>query len=433
MRASCVVSRCGVEVPKDAGINDLVRAELLVTPFVPNASFPAKPFKVFIETADGCVVPIHWAKKHNLQVVDTRHPGSPMIHPFVGSLKPDLSQPEAVAAVQDSWRATGGAMLCLSTGFGKTTCALYLSCKLGMKTAVVVHKEFLMQQWIERISAHVPTATVSKVQGNVCDTSGDFVIVMLQTLVSRAYPASVFSECGLVVVDEVHHIAAQCFSSAMFSLCAPYMLGLTATPERRDHLDKVIGWFMGDIAFRAERTHQAGTVVRIVRYLCPRFSDPPPMNRRGDVCYSSVITALAENAERTDVVVNEACLLAQQGRDVLVLSHRRSHCGEICTKIVARGVECSTYLGGDKIVPTSRVVVATYALTSEGFDCPRLSALVLATPGSNVEQACGRVMRGSCTASAVVVDIADRWGVCFSMHSKRRGFYKKAGFALEFP
>jgi superfamily II DNA or RNA helicase len=274
---------------------------------------------------------------------------------------------------------------------------------------------------------------VSCIQGDQCDTSGDVVLAMLQTLVSRKHPPSTFREFGLVVVDECHHIGAQVFSSAMFGLAAPYTLGLSATPDRKDGLGKVVTWFLGDVVLKVKRENQQGTTVRTVKYDCQAFRDPPPVNRRGDVCFTSVVTALVENEERTALVATEAVNLARTGRDVLVLSHRRAHCTRLAELIAAAGVQCETYLGGDKTVPDSKVIVATYALTAEGFDEPRLTALVLATPASDVEQSCGRVMRGGAGLGSVIVDVADQWGVCFAQHAKRRALYRRSGFVVQGP
>lgn len=425
-----VVTRRGVVLPKTPDVMAKVRRELTVAPFSPQNPFP-KPFKVFVETPSEVVVPLHWFRKaFGARPTDARSPGEHASMRFDGQLREELRQPEAAEAVLGALRSTGGAMLCLATGLGKTATALYVACVLGRKTLVVVHKEFLAQQWVERISQFVPDATVSRVQGDTCDVSGDFVIAMLQTLVSRKYPPSVFEPVHMVIVDESHHIGAAAFCQAMFSLGAPCTLGLTATPERKDRLGRVVEWFLGDIAFRLKREHQADTQVRIRRYDSAAYLQPPPVNRRGDVCFTSVITALAEDAQRTAAVADEAAELVTAGRDVLVLSHRRAHCVAIAAALHSRGVECATYLGGDRAVPTTRVIVATYALTSEGFDCARLTGLVLATPASDVEQSCGRVMRGGATQSAVIVDVVDRWGVCYAQHAKRKAFYKRCGFKV---
>ena len=427
------VSRRGVEIPKSPAVLQKVRKELTVTPFNPQNPF-GKSFRVYLETPSHVVVPLHWARKAFGEELghtrDMRVLGDPARMEFVGSLKAELRQPEAVESVLASLHAGGGALLCLATGLGKTTCALYVACQLKRKTLIVVHKDFLARQWKERIAQYVPGATVSVVQGSTCDLSGDFVIAMIQTLVNRKYPPSTFAACSLLVWDEVHHAAAHVFSQAMFALNLPYTLGLTATPERKDRLGKVVEWFLGDIAFLVRREGQGTTEVRPRTYTCPRFAEPPPVNRRGDVCFTSTISILAEDEARTRMVASQAAALARSGRDVLVLSHRRAHCAKLCDEVTRQGVACRTYLGGDKDVPESQVVVATYALTSEGFDCPRLSALVLATPSSDVEQACGRVMRGSSSQAAVIVDIVDMWGVCFAQHAKRKAFYRRCGFRV---
>lgn len=407
-----------------------VRDELVVSPFSPKALFP-RNIKVFDETTTDVTVPLHWARLAfpHMDFRDERPEAAGSNMRFVGQLRDDLRQPDAVRAVLDAWARGGGALLCLPVGYGKTLTALHLACLLKKRTLVVVHKQFLAEQWRERISQFVPGASVTTVQGSCCDVSGDFVICMLQTLVARKYPASAFATCGLVIVDEAHHVAAEAFNKAMRELCAPYTLGLTATPERRDRLGKVVEWFLGPIAFRACRENQSSTIVRVVRYSCPAYAESPPINRCGDVCFASVVSAIASDATRSSIVADLAVAMARRGHDVLVLSHRRAHCGVLRDLVRQRGVECATYLGGDKDIPGATVVVATFALASEGFDCPRLSALVLATPASDVEQACGRVMRGG--SHAEIVDVVDAWGVCFAQHAKRRSFYKKGGFAVQ--
>lgn len=440
------VTRRGLEIPKgDARVDALVRRELTVSPVALNDPFPKK-FRVFLETPTKFIVPTFWGKAHGLAAAtDTRSPGEDCPHlEFKGSLRADLKQPEAVDAVLKSWDTCGGAMLCTVCGGGKTTMALHLVCAVKKKTMVVVHTTMLKDQWKERISQFVPAARVTEIQGAVCDTSGDIVVAMIQTLVSRAYPPSTFDTYGVVIVDESHHVAAPTLSQALFSLNAPRVLGLTATPQRKDGLSRVVEWLMGPIAFLARRTNQGGTHVRVVPYTCAEYDKPMPTNRRGDVCFVTTITRLVENPHRTHTIARVvAALVREEDRHVLVLSHRRQHCADIAAAVRALGVDAGTYVGGDKEAPNTRVIVATYALTSEGFDMPRLNALVLATPASDVEQSCGRVMRGTSTcassaaaggctpASAIIVDVVDQWGLCHAQHAKRRGFYKRSGFRMD--
>lgn len=217
----------------------------------------------------------------------------------------------------------------------------------------------------------------------------------------------------------------------MWGLCARWTLGLSATPDRKDGLSRVVGWFVGPTAYTLKRTGQHSTHVRIVRYSCPDFDSPPPVNRRGDVCFTTVVTRLCENAARTAALAQHTAALALENRDVLVLTHRRQHARDLAAAIADCGIQSvGTYIGGDKQCPDTRVIVATYALTSEGFDLPRLNALVLATPASDVEQSCGRVMRGTATRGALILDWVDTWGVCFAQAAKRRGLYRRSGFTV---
>ena len=331
-------------------------------------------------------------------------------------------------------RERGGGVLSLPTGYGKTTVALHVASQLAVKTLVVVHMDFLTRQWAERVEQCLPGAKVSYVQGGSMDLSGDVVVAMIQTLVKREYPPA-FDDFGLLIVDECHIVGAEVFSSAMFGLAIPLTLGLSATPHRKDGLSRVIHWFLGPIAHRVERTGQADVAVRFVKYWHPRFAQPPPQNRRGELCFTSLVGCLARDDERTELVAGLAAQLARAGRHVLVLSQLRDHCKDIAARLVERGEDAATFLGGQKTVPENRVLVATYSLAATGLDVPRLDALVLATPKSDVHQASGRILRKASSGAAgaegpVIVDLVDGWGVCYAQRAKRRAFYRRCGFAI---
>ncbi len=217
----------------------------------------------------------------------------------------------------------------------------------------------------------------------------------------------------------------------LVGLALPMTLGLSATPTRKDGLTRVIHWYLGPLAYTAKRTGQSNVTVRVVGFSHPRYNEPPPINRRGDVCYTSLMTMMVQLPERTDTIAFETQRLALSGRRVLVLSHRRAHSQDIANKLQALGVEAATYLGGDKEPPEAQVTCATYALVSEGYDDARLSALVLATPTSDVVQACGRVMRGGGGSDPIIIDIVDRIGICYAQLAKRKRFYKETGFVVE--
>jgi superfamily II DNA or RNA helicase len=382
-----------------------------------------------METPDSLIVPMQWAVSKEFVSDDRRHHGHPMTHRFLGTLRQE--QPRAVDATLSSLRSRGAAVLSLNVGGGKTCCALNIACELKTKTLVLVHKQFLADQWAQRISHFVPGATVSRIQGNTCDTSGDFVIAMLQTLLSRQYSIDTFASCGTLIVDECQHIAAKMFSQVMFTLNMPYTLGLTATPSRRDGLERVIHYFLGPISyFTSLGTTRHKVHVNVLKYSCDAYAVSPPVNTRGDVDYTKLLSIIASNAYRTEFIADLVSRHLSQ-KDVLVLSHRRAHCETLVKSLIARGLDAALYIGGVKDIPTSKILVSSYAYVSEGFDEPRLECLVLATPSSDVAQTVGRILRGDPgDKEPVIYDIVDTWSVCYAQAAKRRKQYLASNFII---
>jgi hypothetical protein len=232
------------------------------------------------------------------------------------------------------------------------------------------------------------------------------------------------------VVHNCHHVAAESFTSAMFYTSFKHVIGLSATPTRKDGLTRVLYWLFGDLAYEARRTNQQGVTVKLLPFTHQEYKTPPPLNRRGDICYSSLISKICDIHERTQFIAEKAKKLADMGKFVLVLSHRRQHATDICNELKSLGVDAATYLGGQKSEPDCQVICATYALASEGYDNPRLSGIVLATPSSDVVQAVGRVLRGGSGSNPVVVDIVDQYSLFLGQLAKRRAWYKKIGFKI---
>ena len=148
----------------------------------------------------------------------------------------------------------GGGLLELHTGYGKTVCGLKIIAELGVKTIIIIHKEFLLRQWIERIEQFLPDAKVGRIQGSKIDVEDkDIVIGMLQSLSMKDYDISLFNQFGLTIVDECHHIGAEVFSRALFKIVTKYTLGLSATMKRKDGLTKVIKMFLGEVVVKKRK------------------------------------------------------------------------------------------------------------------------------------------------------------------------------------
>jgi hypothetical protein len=429
-----ILSRQGAVI-KISDLSDkekkLVNRELYVAPVSLSDDFPKK-FKVFQRTEEVVIVPKFWALE-NLKRLPVKHeygvvePMKSLVK-FTGTLRKELKQIEATDALLKQLKAVGGGILSLDTGFGKTVCSIYTACRLGVKTMILVHKKFLEEQFEETIKRFVPNAKISKVRGDSCDLTGDFIIASIQTLLARKYDN--FDGIGCLIVDESHHIAAESFSQTMFGISFKYVIGLSATPVRRDGLTRVLHWFMGTTAFEVRRTLQKNVMVKIIPFTHEEYRKPPPVNKRGDICYTSLITKICDIRDRTMFIAEETKKIAETGRHVLVLSHRRNHATEIKDILVSLGMSAATYLGGDKVEPDAQVICATYHLASEGYDNPRLSGLVLSTPSSDVVQACGRILRGGSGNDPIVIDIVDQYSLFLSQVAKRKAFYRKIGFSM---
>lgn len=351
---------------------------------------------------------------------------------FAGALDAGKGQHLAREACLGALRASGGCVLSLPTGYGKTVVALSIAAEIGMRTCVVVHTRALRDQWVERIAAFLPGATV----GALGDTGCHFVVAMLQTACSEARLLPSAPDIGLTIVDEAHHIAAHRFSEAMLGLSSRYTLGLSATPNRKDGLTRLVFWFLGPLAYSAERSNESGVRVRRIHYRPSSYSRQPPLMWNGKPCVSRMVTDLTKDPDRNTVILDALAL--SDFRCALMLTDRREHAVSLVAGASFRlpGKAVRLYVGGMKkkdlqdAEERADVIVGTYSVAHEGLDIPRLDCLVLCTPKADVTQACGRVLRGGTDNTASIVDIVDVWSVFNRQAERRLMTYRKSGFTV---
>ena len=390
----------------------------------------AKPFSVFENRNDGTIaIPRYWGEdKFGNAKKLFGHTESSNNLVFKGSLRSDLQQ-EAVDNSIKQLKTHGGGVLSLFTGCGKTTISLYIACVLKLKTLVVVHKQFLLDQWEERIETFVPFARIGRLQQNIKDVADcDIVVGMLQSIAMREYDENIFSDFGLVIFDEVHVVPAPVFSRALLRLCAPYMLGLSATPIRKDGLSKVIHWFIGPLFFEHSLTGQDNVTVDVVHF---------KLNSKLSKNMVVATTMLCNITERNALLVAKAANLVFMGHKVMLLSDRRAHCETLQNELQDIGIEGGLYLGSMKSFELEQskqkpVLLGTYHLAKEGLDIPTLDALILATPRSDVIQACGRILHGQTDLPPVIIDVVDQWFIGKAQFYKRKIYYDKAGFTIKY-
>lgn len=213
-------------------------------------------------------------------------------------------------------------------GFGKTNVTLELIRRLGVTTVVLVHKEFLLSQWVRRAEKWLPGVKVGVCQGPRCDFEGyDIVVAMLESLAledGSRYPMSFYDWPGLLVLDEVHRAGAPTWSPVPEMFSAAYRLGLSATPRRKDGADDVFWWHIGPIICEA-KTEMPKPMVRMVQISKP-FNHPPYLSRQ-DANDSIVVTLLSKLTARNWKITSETtkALKGAAKRKVMVLSERLEH------------------------------------------------------------------------------------------------------------
>ncbi len=427
---STKLTRTGYVVPS---LTPEIKKELTVRPLVnDDYGFPPPPFKVFRPTTTGMCIPrFYGTDRFGEPGRDVRPIPTRIKTKFTGQLRDSTHQNDALAAALEA----GHGVLSLPCGYGKTTVALALACSLGYRTMIIVHKQFLADQWRERINQFCPGATIGVVQQDRKEVEGfDFVIAMLQSLAVKAYTFQEFESIGTLIVDEAHHICAKVFSQSLFKMCPRHVYGLSATPERKDGLTKVLHWFMGPVFFKVERTNQEHVEVFPIPYESIRYRDPPPAMRNGKISMPTMITELVEDLERNKMIVELVKRASEGTRHLLVLSDRRLHCERLHQCFPRTS---GLYMGGMKekdlhASSQKKIIFATFSQAHEGLDIPSLDTVILASPKSDITQSIGRIMRETKGKQNVphIYDINDPWSIFTSMYFKRLRVYRQGGFKI---
>jgi hypothetical protein len=319
-----------------------------------------------------------------------------------------------------------------------TVMALKIISLLQKKTLILVHKEFLMNQWIERAAEFVPSARIGKIQAATFDIQNkDIVIGMIQTLYDKEYPLGTFDSFGLTIIDEVHRIGSEQFSRTLFKTITPYMLGISATVERKDKLTKVLYMFIGPKIYSENRKDTDPVCVRAITY-CSRDPDfnTVEIDFRGNTKTSTMITKLCAFGPRSDFIIKViADLLAETDNQIMVLAHNRSLLTYLHDAIVHRSIATvGYYVGGMKPAKlteteTKQIVLATYAMAAEALDIKTLATLIMVTPKTDIIQSVGRILRVK-HESPIIVDIVDQHDSFQNQWAQRRRFYKKCNYRI---
>ena len=295
-----------------------------------------------------------------------------------------------------------------------------------------------MSQWIERIGEFLPTSKVGRIQGPVVDVKDkDIVIGMIQSIYDKDY-GDVFSQFGLTIVDEVHRIGSEQFSKTLLKVVTPYMLGISATVERKDKLTNVLYMFIGNKIYSETRTETDPVCVRAIEY-CSNDTEfnTTEYDFRGNPQFSTMIVKLCNFGPRSDFIIRVLQDLIEEHPDnqIMVIGHNRSLLTYLHDAIVHRKIaSVGYYVGGMKQAAlqeteTKQIVVASFAMAAEGLDIKSLSTLVMVTPKTDIIQTAGRILRTK-HANPIIVDIVDKHELFQKQWMQRLRYYKKCNYRV---
>lgn len=312
------------------------------------------------------------------------------------------------------------AVLVATTGSGKTMVALEVIARRAVPCLILVHNRNLLVQWQERIRDYlgIPIKALGGTRPGSIKLGERITLATFQSLMHRDLEALV-SHCALVVVDECHHVPAKSFAAVMRQLRPRYIVGLTATARRKDQLEKLIFLYLGSKVKSpsTQELEKSGDIV-LPQIVVRETALSLPEN----LDHHARLKSVTENAERNLLIAEDAIASVVAGHLVLILTDRTDHCDRL-EELLLTKVPLATLHG---VVPKKReklildefrhgkvrVLIATRKRLGEGWDCPKLSTLILAMPisgrGSDLTQMLGRLTRpDSLKADPQFIDYLD--------------------------
>ena len=424
-----------------------IKRDLTVKPFIKNNyGAPPKSFKIYLEGINKIYVPKFYGINNLGKPLKTNlFKGEEINLEFKGKLRP--KQEVVIKKFTDSCNEhscnehnSNGGIISVGCGFGKTVLALYLIGFLKKKTLVIVHKEFLLNQWKERINEYLPGAKIGILQGSKIDIDDkDIVIGMLQSISMKDYDTDIFKDFGFCIIDECHHIGAEVFSRSLPKINSYYLLGLSATPKRSDGLNKVFEWYLGPYLFVDKNKEEREVEVNMIYYdnIDPSYSRIDN-TFLGKPNIPKMITNISNSYHRNKFIVHLLLDITKNlNRKILILGDRRDQLYELDKLLKDTGMlNIGYYVGGMKekdlkLSEKCQIILATYSMSSEGMDIPSLNTLMMISSKSNIEQSVGRILRKyHKDTTPQIYDIVDNFSIFGNQANKRMKFYQKNKYII---
>jgi len=378
-----------------------------------------------------------------LDVEDQRAVGAPLELQFHGSLT--MVQEQATRALL----AHDTGVFVAPPGVGKTVVGTYLAAARSCSTLVLVHRKPLLDQWRAQLAVflNIDPKEIGQIGSGKHKPTGRLDVAMVQSLIHKDRVQGAIASYGHVIVDECHHVSAVSFERVLAEFNARYVVGLTATPQRRDGHHPIMQMQLGPVRFSVSAKSQAGQrpfehrlFVRETTFSMAAAAAAPSIQE--------IYAALATDAARNEMILSDVIHALQDGRSPLLLTERRDHLEYFAVRLRHLARHLIVLQGGmsakaeravrdqlERIPPgEERLVLATGRYVGEGFDDARLDTLFLAMPvawkGTLVQYA-GRLHRlHPGKRDVCIFDYVDQEvPMLLRMFEKRLRGYRSIGYA----
>ncbi|MGH7959461.1 MAG: TOTE conflict system archaeo-eukaryotic primase domain-containing protein [Opitutaceae bacterium] len=381
-------------------------------------------------------------------IQDCRAQSPRILWSFQGELRA-----EQESAVREMAKHEFG-VLSAPPGAGKTVMGCALIARHRTSALVLVHRAVLQEQWRQEAARFLGLKRneIGVWRGKDSRMTGRLDIAMLPSLARWENVAEVFSRYGLVIVDECHHVPAVSFEALLKACPCRHIVGLTATPERKDGLERLLHLQCGPIRHKvdvpANEAIQRTVFVRRSSFHLPDIG-------AGKYQIHEIWQALVDDVGRTLQVANDVWTIVQGGRSPLVLSDRKAHldklqeafqrlCGADDVAVFrlasGAGIKQRRAIRAEIDQRSEKqqryVLFSTASLIGEGFDLPILDTLFLAMPLSfkgRLIQYAGRLHRSHADKREIAIYdyLDDNHPVTHAMFRRRATAYRQMGYRFE--
>lgn len=421
------------------------QAMRLSTALIPRVIACAEDLPLFISLPRGCVEPVRkMLSEHSveLELRDDRASGEELSFKFRGELTPVQHDAAQALLANDTGVFVG------PPGIGKTVLGTYLVAERSLSTLILVHRKPLLEQWVAQLAMFlgIDEKEVGQIGGGKKKPNGRLDVAMIQSLVKKDKVEDLVAGYGHVIVDECHHLPALSFERVLSEVRARYVVGLTATPQRRDGHQPITEQQLGPVRFRVDGKAQAARRPFEHKLIVRETGFRMEAGSAEEI--QEVYRALVHDGARNTRIIDDVLAVLHEGRSPILLTEWKDHLDYFAERLRPAVRHLVVLHGGmgakarrEALAKLSlvtdleeRLILATGRYIGEGFDDARLDTLFLTMPISwkgNIVQYSGRLHRRHPTKTEVrIYDYVDREvPKLLTMFEKRLRTYRAIGYA----